>query len=65
MRGRISDILRSALLGEIDGAINGVDDIYIGEDTIRLAVLADALMEGLGLCSDDSLPLTLPVQWLK
>jgi hypothetical protein len=49
LRDRVSTALRSALLGEIDGAINGVDAVYIGENAIRLAVLADAVINDLGL----------------
>lgn len=54
---RIAAVLRDKLLEAIDGAINGVDNIYIGdyveESVIHLPTLADAVIEALALTRED------------
>jgi hypothetical protein len=53
LRDRIAAVLRDKLLDEIDGAVNGVDNIYVGdwvgESAIHLTPLADAVIAALGL----------------
>lgn len=44
LRDRIAGVLRSTLLGEIPGSIRGVCDVYIGEATIRIDVVTEALL---------------------
>lgn len=49
LRDRLIGVLRSALLDEIAGSINGVMHVYVGEATIRLDVITDALLVELNL----------------
>ena len=49
LRDRIMEILRSHLLDEIEGSINGVVHVYVGEATIRLDVITEALLVELNL----------------
>lgn len=49
LRTKITSVLREYLLTELSSAINGVHHVYIGEDTIRLDVLADKLIQELSL----------------
>lgn len=53
LRDRIAAVLRDRLLNEIEGAVNGVDNIYVGdyvgESAIHLTALADAVIRELGL----------------
>ena len=54
LRTRIAAVLRDRLLNEIEGAVNGVDNIYVvgdwvGDSTIHLTPLADAVIEALRL----------------
>jgi hypothetical protein len=48
LRDRIAAVLRDRLLNEIEGAVNGVDNIYVGdyvgESAIHLTPLADAVI---------------------
>lgn len=48
LRDRIAAVLRDRPLNEIEGAVNGVDNIYVGdyvgESAIHLAPLADAVI---------------------
>ena len=51
LRNRIAEVLRDRLLNEIEGAVNGVDNIYVGDwvgdSAIHLTPLADAVIEAL------------------
>ena len=51
LRDRIAAVQRDRLLNEIDGAVNGVDNIYVGdyveESAIHLTPLADAVIAAL------------------
>ena len=49
LRDRIIGVLRSCLLDEIEGSINGVVHVYVGEATIRLDVITEALLVELDL----------------
>ena len=48
VRDRIVAAARDVLLRELS-AINGVDAVYVGEETIHLDLLADAVIAELGL----------------
>ena len=48
VRERIVAAARDVLLCELS-AINGVDQVYVGEETIHLDFLADAVIRELGL----------------
>ena len=49
LRDRLMGVLRSHLLDEIEGSINGVFHVYVGEATIRLDVITEALLVELNL----------------
>ena len=49
LRDRLIGVLRSTLLDQIGCSINGVVHVYVGEDTIRLDVITEALLVELDL----------------
>ena len=49
LRTRIATTLRRGILDDVLAAVDGVHDIYVGDDTIRLLPLADAVIRELGL----------------
>jgi len=44
LRTRIAKVLRDLLIREITESVNGVDNIYVGDDTIHLMPLAHAVI---------------------
>lgn len=46
---RIASVLRRGILDDVLVAVDGVHDIYVGDDTIRLLPLADAVIRELKL----------------
>jgi hypothetical protein len=49
LRTRIAAVLRRGILDDVLVAVDGVHDIYVGDDTIRLLPLADAVIRELKL----------------